>query len=61
VDTSPELNEVARRRNVSIVVIPHMPADNYGLNGLFDDAMARLGDFDVVETSNFVRVDRRTA
>lgn len=59
VDTSEALNEVARRRRVSIVVVPHMPADNYGLNGLFDDAMRRFGDFDIVETSNFVRVDRR--
>lgn len=59
VATSDELNEVARRRNVSIVVVPHYPADNYGLNRLLDDAMARFGDFDVVECSNFVRVDRR--
>jgi hypothetical protein len=59
VDTSEALNEVARRRQVSIVVIPHCPADNVGLNGFFDDAMVRFGDFEVVETSNFVRVDRR--
>ena len=59
VATGEALNEVARRRGVSIVVTPHMPADNYGLNRLFDDAMARFGDFEVVETSNFVRVDRR--
>lgn len=59
VATGEDLNEVARRRNVSIVVTPHMPADNYGLNRLFDDAMTRLGDFEIVETSNYVRVDRR--
>jgi hypothetical protein len=61
VATSEALNEVARRRNVSIVVVPHYPADNYGLNRLFDDAMTRFGDFDVVESSNFVRHDRRAA
>lgn len=59
--TSEALNEVARRRLVSIVVVPHWPADNLGLNMLLDDAMARFGDFDVVECSNFVRVDRRAA
>ena len=59
VATSEALNEVARKRHVSIVVTPHMPADNLGLNGLFDDAMDRFGDFDVIETSNYVRVDRR--
>jgi len=59
VATSAALDEVARRRNVSIVVTPHYPADNYGLNRLFDDAMDRFGQFDVVQTSNFVRVDRR--
>ena len=59
VDTSAELNEVARKRNVSIVVIPHCPADNYGINRLFDDAMDRFGDFDVVECSSYTRTDRR--
>ena len=59
VDTGESLNEVARRRNVSLVVTPHMPADNCGINRLFDDAMTRFGDFEIVETSNFVRVDRR--
>ena len=61
VATSEALNEVARRRHASIVVTPHMPADNLGLNGLFDDALDRFGDFAVVETSNYVRVDRRTS
>jgi hypothetical protein len=59
VATSEALNEVARRRKVSIVVVPHHPADNYGLNRFFDDAMTRFGEFDVVESSNYVRVDRR--
>lgn len=57
--TNEALNEVARRRRVSIVETPHMPADNYGLNRFFDAAMARFGDFEIVETGNFVRVDRR--
>lgn len=60
VATGEALNEVARQRHVSIVVTPHMPADNVGINGLFDDAMTRFGDFEVVETSNYMRVDRRS-
>jgi hypothetical protein len=59
VDTSDDLNEVARRRHVSIVVVPHFPADNLGLNLLFDAAMERFGEFDVVDCGNYVRVDRR--
>lgn len=55
VATSGELNEVARRRKVSIVVTPHYPADNIGLNGLFDDAMARFGPFEIVPSGNYVR------
>jgi hypothetical protein len=60
VATSEELNRVARDRHASVVVVPHYPADNVGLNMLLDDAMDRFGDFDVVETSNFLRHDRRT-
>ena len=57
--TSEELNQVARDRNVSVVVVPHYPADNLGLNMLLDDAMDRFGAFEVVDTSNFHRHDRR--
>ena len=56
--TSEPLNEVARKRQASIVVVPHYPADNIGLNLLFDAAMARFGAFDVVGSSNYVRVSR---
>ena len=59
VGTSEELNEIARRRHVSIVVVPHFPADNVGLNLLLDAAMDRFGSFDVVDCGNYVRVDRR--
>ncbi len=59
VATSEELNQVARARNASIVVVPHFPADNLGLNMLFDDAMDHFGDFDIVETSDYRRYDRR--
>ncbi len=58
--TSEELNQVARDRNASVVVVPHYPADNLGLNMLLDDTMTHFGDFEVVETSNFHRHDRRT-
>lgn len=59
-DTGEPLNEVARRRGANIVVTPHMAADAGGLNRLFDAAMARFGDFDVVGVGGFVRVDRRS-
>lgn len=57
--TSEGLNEVARRRDVAVVVVPHYPADNVGLNMLWDRTMDRFGNFEVVSSSNFVRVDRR--
>lgn len=50
-----------RARHAGIVVVPHHPADNLGLNMLADAAMDRFGDFDVVQTSSFVRHDRRSA
>jgi len=56
VATSEDLNEVARKSHVSIVVVPHGPADARGLNGLFDDAMERFGEFEVIACSNYARV-----
>lgn len=60
VATSDALNEIAQKRHVSIVVVPHYPADNIGLNMLLDDAMERYEDFEVIGSSNFVRFDRRS-
>jgi len=60
VATNEGLNEVARRRDLSVVVVPHHPADNVGLNLLWDRAMDRFGDFEIVPASNFVRFDRRS-
>ena len=59
VATSASLNEIAENHRVNIVVIPHYPADNVGLNLLLDEAMDELGEVEVVECSNYVRVDRR--
>jgi hypothetical protein len=59
VATSEELNAIARKHGVSVVVVPHYPADNYGINHLLDAAMDRFGDFDVVDCGGFVRHDRR--
>ncbi len=56
--TSEALNEVARKRHASIVVTPHHPADNIGLNLLLDAAQAELGEFDIIECSNFKRIAR---
>ena len=58
VATSEDLNVVARKHHASIVVVPHWPADNLGLNGLFDDAMERFGAFRVFDCSNYVRIER---
>jgi hypothetical protein len=57
--TDEALNEVARRRDVSIVVVPHWPADNLGLNMLLDQAMTHFGEFDVVPVGNYVWYNRR--
>ena len=59
VATSEELNEIASKHRVNIVVIPHYPADNVGLNLLLDEAMDELGEVEVVECSNYARIDRR--
>ncbi len=51
------LREVAEKYHASIVVVPHYPADNVGLNLLLDRACA-LSPIEVVQTGNFVRVVR---
>ena len=58
--TSDELNKIASKHHVNIVVIPHYPADNVGLNLLLDEAMDELGEIEVMECSNYVRIDRRS-
>lgn len=57
--TSAALNEIAMKHRVNIVVIPHYPADNIGLNLLLDEAMDELGEIEVIPCSNYVRIDRR--
>lgn len=53
-----DLQEIARKNHISIVIVPHYPADNLGLNMLFDAVMAHFGEFDIIECGNFVRVAR---
>ncbi len=55
--TSAALDEVANKRQASIVVSPHYPSDNVGINLLLDRACA-ISPIEVVDTSNFVRVAR---
>ncbi len=55
--SSAPLEEVANKYHASIVVAPHYPADNVGINLLLDRACA-ISPLDVVDTSNFVRVTR---
>ena len=59
VATSPALNEIAEKHHVNIVVIPHYPADNVGLNLLLDEAMTEFGEVEIVPCSNYTRYDRR--
>jgi len=55
--SSDALEQVANKYHASIVVAPHYPADNVGLNLLLDRACA-IAPIEVVDSSNFVRVRR---
>jgi len=54
---SEALQEVADKYHASVVIVPHYPADNVGINLLLDRACA-LSPIEVVQTGNFVRVER---
>jgi hypothetical protein len=54
---SEELREIARRHHAAIVIVPHFPADDIGLN-LFLDTALQHADFEIVPCSNFFRVQR---
>ena len=53
-----EFRELADRYGVSIIVIPHYPADNAGINIMLDKMMPAGDEFEIVETSNYVRLRR---
>lgn len=55
--TSDALDEMANKHQASIVVSPHYPSDNVGINLLLDRACA-ISPIEVADTSNFVRVAR---
>jgi hypothetical protein len=55
--TSAALDEAAEKYQASIIVSPHYPSDNVGINLLLDRACA-MSPIEVVDTSNFVRVAR---
>lgn len=58
VAASDEHKKVASEHHMNIIIAPHYPADNLGLNLLLDDLQEK-GEFDVVSCSNFMRVERR--
>jgi len=55
--TSAQLNEVASKYRANLVVAPHYPADNVGINLFLDQVCAR-SPIEIIEASNFVRVER---
>jgi len=55
--SSAALEEVAAKYRASIVVAPHYPADNVGIN-LFLDHVCKVSPVEVVDASNFVRIER---
>lgn len=57
VATSGPLNEVANRYHANIVLAPHYPADNVGIN-LFLDEVCKRDPIEIIETSNFIRIER---
>jgi len=52
-----DLRDIARRHHAAIVIVPHYPADDIGLNLLLDKALTRA-TFEIVPCSNFFRVSR---
>ncbi len=50
-----EFRELANKYGASIVVIPHYPADNAGYNIMLDRIMPDGDEFEIVETSNYMR------
>jgi len=53
-----EFRELANKYGASIVVIPHYPADNAGFNIMLDRIMPDGDEFEIVETSNYMRCRR---
>ena len=58
VASSASFRELAPKYGASIVVIPHYPADNAGINIMLDRIMPDGDTFDIVPVSNYVRCQR---
>jgi len=50
--------DIANRYGASVVMIPHYPGDNIGINIMLDRIMPEKDAFDIVETSNYMRYRR---
>ncbi len=50
-----DFRELAGKYGANIVTIPHYPADNAGINIMFDRIMPDGDSIEIVETSNYVR------
>jgi hypothetical protein len=58
VASTKEFQELANKYGAAVIVIPHYPADNAGINIMLDRIMPSGDEFDIIETSNFVRIRR---
>lgn len=58
VASTEEFRELADKYSASVVVIPHYPADNAGINVMLDRIMPAGDEFEIIETSNYVRLRR---
>jgi len=58
VASTPKFRELAGQYGASIIVIPHYPADNAGINIMLDRIMPGGDQFEFVEISNFRRCRR---
>ena len=55
VASTPEFRELAGRYGASVVVVPHYPADNVGINILLDRIFPGEDGFDIVPMGNYYR------
>ena len=58
VASTAEFRELAGKYGANIIVIPHYPADNAGINIMLDRIMPEGDQFEIVETSNYMRYRR---
>jgi hypothetical protein len=59
VECSDPLRDVARRRGMNVVILPHYPFDSLGLNLIFDRILRENSSkIEIFECSHFVRIQR---